>query len=43
MSIESRIRLDGWLNYVLPLFDDKYVIAVNSSYGSLYLINIEDK
>ena len=43
MKPESRIKLDGWLNNVYTVYNDKFVIAVNASYGSIYLINVEDK
>ena len=35
--------MDGWCANVISIYNDKYIIAVNSSFGSIYLINIENK
>jgi hypothetical protein len=41
-DIISRLEIDGWVNNILPVYNDKYILGINTSYGQLFLANIED-
>jgi hypothetical protein len=43
LKIISRVRMDGWLANIFSIKKDSYIVGVNSSYGSVYLVDIRDK